>query len=69
MVVIDMSTFEKPKRDTPEAYEARCIKFDAERAAKMKESIHRACSWPSKTPQRELWIETYMDARLGHGNG
>jgi hypothetical protein len=64
--MITIPAFARPAPiDTPEQYESRCIRFDAERAAKMRESIHRACFWPANTPQRELWVETYMEARLG----
>lgn len=66
MVVIDISTFEKPKpiKDSPEAYETRCIVFDAERAAKMDEDPMRACSWPHGSKQYDLWMTVYSDVVL-----
>ena len=47
---------------TDRLYEARCIKFDAERAAKMGEPIERACSWEKGTAQRGWWEAAYRAA-------
>lgn len=44
-------------------YEERCIKFDAERAAKMGEPIERACSWEKGTKQRDWWDAAYKAAK------
>lgn len=66
MVVIDMSSFVKKEHgDTPEAYQARCIVFDAERAAKMGEPSWKACPWKMGTPQYDLWVLTYTEALNG----
>lgn len=43
-------------------YEARCIKFDAERAAKMGDPIEKACSWEKGTKQRAWWDAAYKAA-------
>lgn len=64
MVVIDLSTFiQKPPEDSPRAYQARCIVFDAERAAKMGTPSFKACSWAMGTPQYDLWVSAYEKAR------
>lgn len=64
MVVIDMSTFAKPEiKDSPVAYESRCIVADAQRAAMMQETVARACFWLRGTPQYDLWVRTYEKAR------
>lgn len=60
MVVIDLSTFAK---DTPERYESRCIRFDAQRAAMMQETVAKSCFWLRGTPQYDLWVRTYEEAR------
>lgn len=66
MVVIDMSTFTKPEiKDSPVAYESRCIQFDAQRAAMMQEPIAKACFWLKGTPQYDLWVATYTEACNG----
>lgn len=62
MVVIDLSTFTKPVKDTPEAYESRCIVADARRAAMMQDAPEKACFWEEKTPQRALWMREYVRA-------
>ena len=60
MVVIDMATFVAPKsKDTPAAYESRCIVNDAMRAAMMCDPIEKACFWRPGTPQYELWTRVY----------
>lgn len=68
MVVIDMSTFAKPAKDTPESYEARCIAHDASRASVMCESVEKACFWKKGTPQYELWVSVYYKGsrHVGH---
>ena len=48
---------------TDPTYEARCIAFDAERAAKMGESIEKACSWEKGTKQRAWWDAAYKAAK------
>lgn len=40
-------------------YEERCIRFDAERAAKMGEPIEKACSWEKGTWQYAKWMQAY----------
>lgn len=44
-------------------YEERCVKFDAERAAKMGEPIERACSWEEGTHQHQHWLDCYWAYR------
>lgn len=65
MVVIPLSTFVKPAKDTPEGYESRCIVSDARRAAMMQESPKKACFWNPGTPQYVLWFTTYVEACNG----
>lgn len=67
MVVIDMGTFTKPLRDTPEGYESRCIVADAQRAAMMQETVAKSCFWNRDTPQYDLWVRTYEKAKAQHG--
>lgn len=67
MVVIPAFARPAPK-DTPEQYESRCIVADAQRAAMMREEPERACFWKPRTPQRELWMASYILAR-GQSNG
>lgn len=49
----------QPEGPTDALYEARCIRFDAERAFKMGESVERACFWAKGTAQRLLWESHY----------
>lgn len=63
MVVIP--AFARPI-DTPEQYESRCIRFDAERAAMMREAPAKCCFWLRGTPQYDLWVRTYVKAQA-HG--
>lgn len=67
MVVIDMSTFVKPEpvKDSPVAYESRCIVADAQRAAMMRDPVAKACFWRPGTPQYALWFTTYVEACNG----
>lgn len=66
MIVIDMSTFTKPViKDSPVAYESRCIVNDARRAAMMREPVAKACFWNPGTPQYALWFTTYAEAVNG----
>lgn len=51
------------KGPTDPTYEARCIRFDAERAAKMGEPIEKACSWEKGTAQRGWWDAAYKAAK------
>lgn len=43
-------------------YEERCVKFDAERTAKMGDPIEKACSWEKGTKQRAWWDAAYKAA-------
>lgn len=66
MVVIDMSTFVKPEiKDSPVAYESRCIVFDAQRAAMMQDAPERVCFWQKGTEQYNLWLSAYWEAVRG----
>lgn len=67
MVVIDLGAGRKPQpvKDSPVAYESRCIKFDAQRAAMMQETVAKSCFWLRGTPQYDLWVRTYEEALNG----
>lgn len=66
MIVIDLGSFiqaiQASTEPTDLGYEERCIRFDAERAAKMGEPIERACSWGEGSLQRWWWASTYQAA-------
>lgn len=66
MIVIDLGTFiqaiQASTEPTDSGYEARCIKFDAERARKMKEPLEKALSWPKGSAQHVLWMAAYEAA-------
>jgi hypothetical protein len=66
--VITIPAFALPPtiKDSPVAYETRCIVHDATRAARMKDPVKRACSWPAGSAQYALWFATYTEA-LNHG--
>lgn len=65
MVIIDLGAGRRPAKDTPEAYERRTIVHDAQRAARMRDPMTRACSWEPNTPQYVLWCMTYVEALHG----
>ena len=46
---------------TDPTYEARCICTDAEKAARMGESVEKACHWAKGTAQRLMWEGYYFD--------
>ena len=48
---------------TDSTYEARCLKFDAERAWKMREPLEKALSWPKGTAQHGIWMAAYNAAK------
>lgn len=66
MIIIDLGTciraLQAATGPTDSGYEERCIKFDAERAAKMGEPIEKACSWEKGTAQRGWWEAAYKAA-------
>ncbi len=45
-------------------YESRCIKNDAERAAKMGDDPAKACSWEEGTPQHSAWMWAFKSAQV-----
>ena len=63
MVVIQMPIRQQTPIDTPEAYQTRCIIFDAERAAKMGDSVRKSNSWTPCSQEYALWYLTYMSKR------
>lgn len=65
MIVIDLGAFisKAPTGPTDPDYESRCLKLDAERAAKMNEPLERALSWKKGTAQYGIWMAAYEAAK------
>lgn len=52
------------KDTNPDDYQRRCIRMDAERAAKMGETAEKACSYMSTSWQSVAWYEAYAAEKL-----
>ncbi|WP_156374701.1 hypothetical protein [Pseudorhodoferax sp. Leaf274] len=48
----------------PDDYQRRCIRLDAERAAKMGETPDKACSYLSTSWQSREWYDAYASEKL-----
>lgn len=56
-------------KDNAIDYQSRCIKLDAERAAKMGETPARACSYTSTSWQSVAWYDAYAAEKLRLSEG
>jgi hypothetical protein len=64
MIVINLGAYVKaPTMPTDPDYESRCLKFDAERAWKMREPLEKALSWPKGSVQYGVWMDAYTKAK------
>lgn len=50
--------------DTPIDYQTRCIVNDATRAAKMGDTVDKACSYARGSWQHQLWLNAYAAEKL-----
>lgn len=52
------------KDTNPDDYQRRCIRMDAERAAKMGETAEKACSYAPTSWQSREWYDAFATQKL-----